>query len=187
MRHNIQILKEAESGNAACDNRRNMSETVARDQVVYLTYTIWDQAGRLFEQYDLPIAYVHGANGPLFEKIEQALEGSRPGDKVEVLLSPQDGFGDHKPELTFSDDIDNVPPEHRQLGSEVLFENERGEQMQFRVTRIENGKLTVDANHPLAGQTVKFVVTIVGVRPATLDEIANGLPADGGTGASRLH
>ena len=175
-------------GGAACDNRRIMSDTVTRNQVVYLTYTIWDQAGRLFEQYDLPIAYVHGANGPLFEKIEQALEGSRPGDKVEVLLLPQDGFGEPKPELTFTDDIENVPPEHRQLGSEVLFENERGEQMQFRVTRIEDGKLTVDANHPLAGQTVKFVVTIVAVRPATLDEIANGIPADGGDGgASRLH
>ncbi len=106
-----------------------------------------------FGQTDLPIAYVHGANGPLFEKIEQALEGRQAGDKVEVLPPPQDGFGEHKPELTFTDDIGNVPPEHRRLGSEVLFENERGEQMQFRVTRIEDGRLTVDANHPLAGQT----------------------------------
>jgi FKBP-type peptidyl-prolyl cis-trans isomerase SlyD len=106
---------------------------------------------------------------------------------VEVLLPPQDGFGEPKPELTFTDDIENVPPEHRQLGSEVLFENERGEQMQFRVTCIENGKLTVDANHPLAGQTVKFVVTVVSVRPATLDEIANGIPADGGAGSPRIH
>lgn len=164
-----------------------MEETVARDKVVYLTYTIWDQGGRLFEQYDLPVGYVHGANGPLFEKIEQALEGRKVGDKVEVVLTPQDGFGEHKPELTFTDDIDNVPPQHRRVGSEVMFENDRGEQRQFRVTRIENGRLTVDANHPLAGQTVKFVVTIVAVRPATLDEIANGMPADGGGSAPRMH
>lgn len=164
-----------------------MQDTVTRNQVVYLTYAIWDQAGQLFEQYDLPIAYVHGVNGPLFEKIEQALEGRQAGDKVEVLLPPRDGFGEHKPELTFTDDIENVPPEHRRLGSEVLFENERGEEMQFRVTRIENGKLTVDANHPLAGQTARFVVTIVGVRPATLDEIANGVPADSGGDSPRLH
>lgn len=164
-----------------------MQETITRNKVVYLTYTIWDQAGQLFEQYDLPIAYVHGANGPLFEKIEQALEGKQAGDKVEVLLPPQDGFGEPKPELIVTDDIGNVPPEHRQLGSEVLFENERGEEMQFRVTRIENGKLTVDANHPLAGQTARFVVTIVGVRPATVDEIANGIPADGGANSPRMH
>ncbi|MBI4194928.1 MAG: FKBP-type peptidyl-prolyl cis-trans isomerase [Betaproteobacteria bacterium] len=162
-----------------------MEETVTRNKVVYLTYTIWDESGRLFEQYDLPVSYVHGANGPLFEKIESALEGRKAGEQVEVTLSPRDGFGAHQPELTYTDDIDNVPPEHRRLGSEVMFENESGAQMLFRVTRIENGKLTVDANHPLAGQTVKFVVSIVAIRPATLDEIANGMPAD--AGGTRLH
>jgi FKBP-type peptidyl-prolyl cis-trans isomerase SlyD len=164
-----------------------MQDTVARNMVVYLTYTIWDQRGTLFEQFDLPVSYVHGANGPLFEKIEQALEGKRVGDRVEVMLAPGDGFGEHQPELTFTDDIGNVPPEHRVLGSEVMFRNERGEEMQLRVTRIENGKLTVDGNHPLAGQTVKFVVTIVGLRPATLDEIVEGRPADGGGASPRLH
>ena len=164
-----------------------MRETVARNTVVYLTYTIWDEAGTLFEQHDLPVAYVHGANGPLFEKIEEALQGKAVGDKVEVTLTPEQGFGPHRPELTFTDDIENVPPEHRRLGSEVTFENERGEQMEFRVTRIADGKLTVDANHPLAGQTAKFVVTIVALRPATLDEIANGIPAETGSDSPRLH
>ncbi len=163
-----------------------MQDTVARNKVVYLTYTILDQNGGLYEQYDLPIGYVHGANGPLFDKIERSLDGRQVGDRVEVALSPRDGFGEHKPELTFTDDIANVPPEHRRLGSEVMFENARGEQMQLRVTRIADGKLTVDGNHPLAGQTVKFVVTIVGVRPATPDEITSGIPADGGT-APRVH
>lgn len=164
-----------------------MEDTVIRNTVVYLTYSIWDQGGRLFEQYDLPVGYVHGVNGPLFERIEHALEGRKVGDKVEVTLTPHDGFGEHKPELTFTDDIDNVPPEHRRLGSEVMFENGRGEQMLFRVTRIGEGRLTVDANHPLAGQTVKFVGNIVGLRPATLDEIANGMPADRGGTVLRMH
>lgn len=163
-----------------------MEDIVAPNKVVYLTYTIWDEAGNLFERYDLPVGYVHGVKGPLFEKIEKALGGRQVGDEVEVLLPPEDGFGPHRSELTFTDDLENVPPEHRELGSEVTFENERGEQMQFRVTRIADGKLTIDANHPLAGQTVKFLVTIVGMRPATLDEIANGIPADSG-GSPRLH
>jgi FKBP-type peptidyl-prolyl cis-trans isomerase SlyD len=164
-----------------------MEYTVSRNKFVYLTYTIWDRHGTLFEQYDLPVGYVHGVNGPLFEKIEQALEGRSVGDRVEVILTPQDSFGERKPELTFTDDIVNVPLEHRRIGSEVMFENERGEQMQLRVTRIENGKLTVDGNHPLAGQTVKFVVTIVGVRPATLDEIVAGRPADDGGASLKMH
>ena len=95
-------------------------------------------------------------------------------------MPPADGFGDHKPELTFTDDIDNVPPEHRRIGSEVTFENDKGENMHFRVTRIEDGNLTVDGNHPLAGQTVTFVVNIVDIRAATATEIANGMPIDAG-------
>ena len=163
-----------------------MEQIVARNNVVYLTYTIWDQAGNLFEQYDLPVSYVHGVKGPLFEKIEQALEGRKAGDRIEVVLPPQEGFGEHRPELTYTDDIANVPPEHRRIGSEVMFENERGERMTFQVTRIADGRLTVDANHPLAGQTVRFRVTVVAVRPATLDEIANGVPDDGG-GSPLMH
>lgn len=163
-----------------------MREAITRHKVVYLTYTIWDQAGSLFEQYDAPVGYVHGADGPLFAKIERALEGRRVGDTVEVVLAPADGFGEYNPELTFTEDVANVPPEHLRLGLEVTFENDRGEQMPFRVTRIADGKLTIDANHPLAGQTVKFMITIVGVRPATRDEIAHGVPAGDGSAPPRL-
>lgn len=164
-----------------------MEQIVSRNKVVYITYTIWDQGGNLFEQHDLPVGYVHGARGPLLEKIEQALEGRQVGDRLEVTLTAQDAFGERRPGLTFTDDIANVPPQHRRLGSEVLFENDRGEQLVFRVIRIENGRLTIDANHPLAGQTIRFVVDIVAVRPATLDEIANGVPGDGAITNSRLH
>ena len=57
-----------------------------------------------------------------------------------------------------------------------MFENERGDAMTFRVTKIENDRLTIDANHPLAGQTVKFIVSVVSMREATLDEVTSGVP-----------
>ena len=103
-----------------------MSEPiVSKHKVVYVTYSILNEQGVVFEQYDIPIGYVHGANSGLFEKIEEGLEGHAAGERVEVTLPPADGFGDHKPELTFTDDIDNVPPEHRRIGSEVSFENDK--------------------------------------------------------------
>ncbi len=46
-----------------------------------------------------------------------------------VTLPPVDGFGDPGPELTFTDDIANVPPEYRHIGSAVMFQNDRGEGM----------------------------------------------------------
>jgi len=153
-----------------------MSEIISKNKVVYLTYTILDQVGNIFEHSDLSVGYVHGVGSELFEKIEQALDGKTVGDRVEVVLSPGEGFGPHDGTLTFTDDIQNVPPEHRHIGSEVMFENEKGEAMTFRVTRIEDDQLTIDANHPLAGQTVKFLVSVVVIREATLDEIANGVP-----------
>jgi len=155
-----------------------LSERVGKNQVVYISYVIQGSDSEVLEQHDLPVGYVHGGNGALLEKIEAALEGKAVGDRVEVTLAPEDGFGPHRPELTFTDDLDNVPEEHRFLGSEVEFQNERGESMLFRVTRIENGKLTIDANHPLAGKTLRYVVRVEGIRPATLDEVANGVPAD---------
>jgi FKBP-type peptidyl-prolyl cis-trans isomerase SlyD len=155
-----------------------MTDTVSRDKVVYITYVILDENSAVLEQYDLPVPYLHGGRSGLLEKVEASLEGKRPGDRVEVSLSPEEGFGPHRPELSFTDDIENVPPEHRQLGSEVQFENERGERMLFRVTRIADGKLTIDANHPLAGKRLTFLVRVESIRPATLDEIANAMAAD---------
>ncbi len=107
-----------------------------------------------------------------------ALDGRRIGDRVEVSLKPEEGFGPHDPNLTFTDDIENVPHEFRRLGAEVELQNEHGESMMFRVSRIADGKLTVDANHALAGQTVTFVVDVANIRDANMDEIVNGMPAD---------
>jgi FKBP-type peptidyl-prolyl cis-trans isomerase SlyD len=154
-----------------------MNQPVSRNKVVSVTYEIFDGRGELFERSDLPVSYVHGAKeSPMFAKIERALEGRDVGDSIEVELPPNEGFGDHRPELTFSDDVDNVPPQFRRLGAEVTFQNEKGEELNMVVTRIEAGRLTLDGNHPLAGQTVRFRVKVAGVRDATPEEIAQGAP-----------
>jgi FKBP-type peptidyl-prolyl cis-trans isomerase SlyD len=149
---------------------------VTKDRVVSLTYTLRDGYGEIFEHTDVPISYLHGSGQDLFDKIERALEGLSVGDSVEVELSPAEGFGEHDPNLTFTDDIENVPPEFRRLGAEVEAENAQGEGIRFVVTSMEDGKLTIDANHPLAGQTVRFDVTIRAIRDATQDERRLGRP-----------
>lgn len=157
-----------------------MSEPrVSRHRVVYLTYDIHGEDGTLLERWDLPIAYVHGVNGELFARIERALEGAAVGDTVEVILRPEDAFGAHRPELTFTDEIENVPPEYRRVGAEASFANERGETVTMAVTRIADGRVTLDGNHPFAGRTLLFRVTVTGVRDATAEEIGRGTPADG--------
>ncbi|MHB8255155.1 MAG: FKBP-type peptidyl-prolyl cis-trans isomerase [Acidiferrobacter sp.] len=149
---------------------------VSKDKIVSVTYTLRDGHGEIFEHTDLPVSYLHGSGQELFDKIETALDGHSVGDSVAVDLSPAEGFGEHDPDLTFTDDIENVPPEFQRLGAEVQAENTKGETVRFVVTAIGNGKLTIDANHPLAGQTVHFDVTIQAVRDATPDERHMGKP-----------
>ena len=151
---------------------------VAKHKVVYLTYEIRDLAGGILEKSDIPVGYVHGANDTLFEKIEQRLTGHTVGETVEVALTPEEGFGPHKPELTYTDEIANVPPEYRRLGAEATFSNDAGETITMVVTHMEGGRLTLDGNHPFAGKTVQFRVTVVGVRDATNEEILKGVPAE---------
>jgi FKBP-type peptidyl-prolyl cis-trans isomerase SlyD len=153
-----------------------METIVARNKVVAVTYTLRNARGEVYEHRDLPVAYVHGAGSDLFPKIEQALEGRQVGERVEVTLEPHEAFGAHDPKLTFTDDVDNVPPQLRRIGTEIEAQNAKGETMMFVVTDIGDGKLTVDANHPLAGQTVCFEVTVVAIRDASAEEIRAGQP-----------
>ena len=152
------------------------ASVVTKNRVVSLIYAVRNQKGELFEYRDLPVSYVHGSGVDLFPKIEAALEGRAIGDRVVVELSPADAFGEHDPKLTFTDDIDNAPPELRHVGAEFEAQSAKGESIVLVVTRVEADKITVDANHPLAGQTITFEVTVQDIREATPEEIRNGRP-----------
>jgi len=154
-------------------------QRISRNKVVQFTYTISDDDGNIVEQVDLPVQYVHGASSMgLIERVERALNGARVGDKVETSVPPAEGFGEHDPSLTFEDDINNVPPQFRQVGTKVEMANDEGETKEFVITKIDSGKVTIDGNHPLAGKTAKFSVNVLSVRDATADEIKNGVAND---------
>jgi FKBP-type peptidyl-prolyl cis-trans isomerase SlyD len=151
-----------------------MTETIKRDKFVSLTYSITDENNEILERIDMPVNYVHGRDRQVIDKIETALEGHQAGDEVSIELSPEEGFGEHQSELTFTDDINNVPPEFRHVGAEVEFQNDKGESRMFRVSKIKDGKLTVDGNHPFAGKAITYNIRVDTVRDATPDEITNG-------------
>ena len=153
-------------------------EAIKKDMYVELTYAILDAQGEIKERVDIPVKYIHGRDSGLFPQIENALEGRAKGDRVEVFLAEHECFGPSDPNLIFTDDINNVPPQFHQVGAEVEMQNDRGGAKKFTVIKIADGKLTVDGNHPLAGQTVKFVVTIGEVRLATEEELKSGVTQD---------
>ena len=148
---------------------------VRKHKVVAITYSILDESGAILEQSDIPVYYVHGGPNDMFPDIEAALDGHTLGDSVEVVLPPEKAFGYHDPSMTFTDDIDNVPPEFRRVGAEVEMQNDRGDTRTFFVSKIEGNKLTVDGNHPFAGKTLTYAVTVADIRDATEEEKQKGI------------
>jgi len=148
-------------------------ETIQPGKFVSLTYTISNADGNLLEQNDLPVSYIHSGDTELIGGMDRAVLGKSAGDKVEMTVPPQDGFGEADPDLTFTDDLENVPPEFRKVGAEVQMQSESGDVKTFYVTKIENGKLTVDGNHPLAGKTLTVIVKILEVRNPTPDDLSS--------------
>ena len=152
-----------------------MSETISINKFVELTYRIIDQSnGEVIEQVEEPLGYVQGDNSLLFNQVTKELEGKCVGDEVEILLKAEDAFGKKADELIFTDDINNVPVEYRFIGASVTMQNDKGGTKDFIVSSIEDGKLTIDGNHTLAGKDIIFYVEILSIREATADEIIEG-------------
>jgi len=144
-----------------------MSEqTVQSGKYVGLTYTIIDDQGSVVEQHEVPLGFVYGSDTELIGGMDKAILSKRPGDEVEVKLTPEEANGERDPTLSFTDDLANVPPQFRKVGAEVQMQNEAGETKTFHVTRITQDRLTVDGNHPLAGKTLTVKVRINEVRDA---------------------
>lgn len=148
-----------------------MPDTISNNKAVSITYTISDDRGDILESNDVPTTFIYGRDRQVIEKIERALRGHEAGDTVHVELSPEEGFGPYQPELTYTDELDNVPDQYHHIGAEVEFRNDQGESRIFRVTRIEGNKLTVDGNHPFAGMTVTYNISVQDVRDATPGEL----------------
>ena len=104
---------------------------------------------------------------------------------MQVQLTPELAFGHADPALIIEEAFENVPPTYRRLGAEAEFQNEAGETVMFRVVKIADGIVTLDANPPLAGKNAMCSVDIVSVRQATAEEMRTGFPAE--QGAPSLH
>ena len=157
-----------------------MSETIRDGKFVELTYKVTDgKTGHVLTRVEFPLGYVHGHNEILAPSVHAQLEGKSAGDVIEVPIDGSQIFGPRDESLVFSDDIENVPEEYRQVGTSILMENDRGQTRSFLVTHLDDEKLTVDGNNPLSGRQVVFVLEILAVRDATDEEarLGGAIPA----------
>jgi FKBP-type peptidyl-prolyl cis-trans isomerase SlyD len=152
-----------------------MSETIRDGKFVELTYKVTDRKTRhVLTRVEFPLGYVHGHNEILSPSVHKELEGRSAGDVIEVPIDGNQIFGPRDESLVFTDHIENVPEEYRQVGSSILMENDRGQTRSFLVTWMDDEKLTVDGNNPLCGREVVFTLEILTVRDATDEETKVG-------------
>ena len=152
-----------------------MSETIQDGKFVELTYKVTDRKTRhVLTRVEFPLGYVHGHNEILSPSVHRELEGRSAGDVIEVPIDGNQIFGPRDESLVFTDHIENVPEEYRQVGSSILMENDRGQTRSFLVTWMDDEKLTVDGNNPLCGREVVFTLEILTVRDATDEETRVG-------------
>ena len=154
-----------------------MSETIEDEKFVELNYKVVDnKTGDVLVTVDYPLGYVHGVNDVMSEEVTRALYGKRAGDVIEVPIDIARLYGERDESLVFTDRIENVPEEYREIGMTITMENEKGESRNFIVTRIDDRTLTVDGNNPLCGREVTFMLEVLSVRDATGEEIELGGP-----------
>ena len=151
----------------------------AEGRVVGIYYTLKDSDDNVLDTNRSggdPLAYLHGAQN-IVKGLEDALTGKVKDDFVDVVVAPAEGYGERQEELIKPVERSSFPAEGApEPGMMVHGQNEHGQQLQGVIVSADDEHVTVDFNHPLAGQSLHFEVTITSVREATAEEVSHGHP-----------
>lgn len=148
---------------------------IAKDKVASIEYTLTDKAGQVLDSSvgGEPLAYLHGA-GNIIPGLEKALDGRKAGDAFTVSIAPAEGYGERNDTLTQTlprsmfHGVDEI-----EAGMQFQAQTDQGMQV-ITVTGVTADLVTVDGNHPLAGETLNFDVKVIEVREATREELDHG-------------
>ena len=149
---------------------------IKKDSVVSLSYILKNENGEELDRFETanPLAYMHG-HGQIVPGLENVLEGLAIGDKKEVTVTPQEGYGEVQPQLKMKVSRNKIPADvNIEPGMQFSSKMEDGREIPFTVQAIEDGAVMLDGNHPLAGETLHFSVEVVEVRLATAEELQHG-------------
>lgn len=155
--------------------------TIAKNRVGYFQFTLKDDDGNILvdtKAANEDRSYVHGHN-TLVPGLEKALEGRKNGDSFTIEVPPAEGYGEHSPELlrVFSRDKFDMGGEEPEVGMTFDLPSNTGFH-RFRVVGIEGDNIAADGNHPYAGMTLHYDVTVTGVRDARAEEIESKRPTE---------
>ena len=150
--------------------------TIQNDKVVTLHYHLTNTEGQVIESSrgSEPLTYLHGA-GTILSGLENALTGLDVGTTKSVELAPADAYGEHdatKIETLPRGAFDRV--QNLEVGMLLQAQDPDGETFTVHVMDIREDTVIIDANHPLAGETLTFAIEVLAIRDATSDELTHG-------------
>ena len=143
---------------------------IEKDRVVTLKYKVSNAQGKLMEAAAEPMAYLHGGYENTLPKIEEALDGQEKGYQTTLVLSPADSFGERDESLLQTMPKKDFPPGVK-VGGQLRGRTADGREAVFNVVKIKGDTVMLDGNHPWAGQTLRFHLNVIDVRPAIQEEI----------------
>ena len=152
-----------------------MNKTVQDNLVVTLDYKLIVEDEMLESTEDgEPIIFIQGI-GQIISGLENSLYGMEVGDKKTVVVQPEDAYGEYDPESLqeakkeeFSEEIP------LDVGTFLDFEDDEGDILSAQIIAAEEDTVTLDFNHPLAGKTLTFEITLTDLRPASEEELDHG-------------
>jgi FKBP-type peptidyl-prolyl cis-trans isomerase SlyD len=163
-------------GDLCYEHAMGEKDQIANGKVVTLFYRLTGEDGKVLDDSgEEGMEYLHGADN-IVPGLEKAITGHVVGDKLSVVVSPEEGYGKRVggpqkvPRDTFPDDLE------LEVGMQFLADGEDGEELPVWIVGVTTTEVEIDANHPLAGATLKFEVEIRAIRPATSEELAHGHP-----------
>jgi FKBP-type peptidyl-prolyl cis-trans isomerase SlyD len=148
---------------------------IAKDHAVRFHYTLTDDEGQVLDDSRQagPLGYLHGHDN-IIPGLERAMTGHEAGDEFEVTVEAEEAYGQRDEELvekvsaSLFEGVDDV-----EVGMQFRAQGDDGEQL-VTVVEVQGDEVTIDANHPLAGERLNFAVEITEVRPATESELRHG-------------
>ena len=149
---------------------------IAANKAVSIDYTLTNDDGEVLDSSvgGAPLVYLHGA-GNIIPGLEKALEGKAAGDDVKVTVEPEEAYGEFNAELiavlgrNMFEGVDEL-----EVGMQFHASGPDGSMQIVTIKALEGDEVTVDGNHPLAGERLTFEVKVVEVRDAQDEEIAHG-------------
>ena len=149
---------------------------IANDTVATLDYRLHLGDGKLVDESEPgdPLVYLHG-HDEIVPGLERALEGKKAGDRLEVVVKPEDGYGEYDPDSVEEVPRTDLPPDLELVAGETITGTDPdGDEMDFLIKEVKKDTVVLDFNDPMAGKTLHFDVTVREVRAATAEELEHG-------------